>query len=214
MHAQTDRAGADPRLAASVRARAVVVTGPPASGKTTLGAALACALHHAFIDLDIVSGAMTRAALALTGADETALGGELGARLRDARYGALLETAAAQLGVGLGVVLSGPFTRERTDPARWDALRERLDCPDATLICLELDEPTRRKRMQARGALRDRDKTATPVAGDRGGLIPGAIRLDGAGKPEAVLDAALTALDGIAGNLSRPEVEQPSPHRC
>ncbi len=73
---------------------------------------------------------MTRAALALAGADETALDGELGAQLRDARYGALLDTAAANLGVGLGVVLSGPFTRERTDPARWEALRERLGCPD------------------------------------------------------------------------------------
>ncbi|HEY3772061.1 MAG TPA: AAA family ATPase [Solirubrobacteraceae bacterium] len=202
MHSETDRAGA------------VVVAGPPASGKTTLGAALARVLHHAFIDLDIVTGTMTRAALALAAADETALDGEIGAQLRDARYGALLETAAAQIGVGLGVVLSGPFTRERTDPACWDALRERLDCPDATLICLELDEPARRERMRARGAVRDREKMAAPVAGDRGTPIPDAIRLDGGARPEVVLDAALTALDEIAGNLSRPEVEQPSPRPC
>jgi predicted kinase len=214
MHGKTDRAGADTRLAASVHARAVVVAGPPASGKTTLGAALARVLHHAFIDLDIVTGAMTRAALAFAGADETALDSALGVRLRDTRYGALLDTAAAQIGVGLGVVLSGPFTRERTDPARWDALRERLGCPDAALICLDLDEPTRRERMRARDALRDRDKVAAPVAGDRDALIPSAIRLDGAGEPEAVLEAALTSLDGLAGNLPRPELEQPSPHPC
>ena len=162
MHRQTDRAGADPRLAASVRARAVVVAGPPASGKTTLGAALARVLHHTFIDLDIVTGAMTRAALALAGADETALDGALGTRLRDARYDALLDTAAANLDLGLGVVVSGPFTRERLDPARWEAIRRRLGCTDAALICLELDEPSRRTRMEARGAPRDRAKLRLP----------------------------------------------------
>ncbi|MGH2908128.1 MAG: AAA family ATPase, partial [Solirubrobacteraceae bacterium] len=99
MHAERTRAGA------------VVIAGPPASGKTTLGAALARALHHAFIDLDTVTAAMTRAALALAGADETALDGALGERLREARYDTLLDTAAANLDVGLGVVLSGPFTR-------------------------------------------------------------------------------------------------------
>jgi predicted kinase len=197
MHAETDRAGADTRLAASVRARAVVVAGPPASGKTTLGAALARVLHHTFIDLDIVTGAMTRAALALAGADETALDGALGARLRDARYDALLDTAAANLDLGLGVVLSGPFTRERRDPARWEAIRGRLGCADAALICLELDQPSRRARMEARGAPRDRAKLRlADAAGARpdAGLPAGAIRLDGSGDPETVLMAALAAL--------------------
>jgi predicted kinase len=203
----------------------VVVSGPPASGKTTLAAALARALHHAFIDLDIVTGTMTRAALALAAADETALDGELGARLRDARYGALLDTAAANLRVGLGVVLSGPFTRERTEPARWDALRERLDYPDAVLISLELAEPARRLRMQARDAPRDRAKLATGAnrGQSRGSLPEGAIRLDASACPDALLDAALAALAAVtavaavtalaadAGSLFRPEPEQPSP---
>ena len=209
MHSQTDRAGADARHAAGIRARAVVIAGPPASGKTTLGAALAHALHHAFIDLDIVTGPMTRAALALAGADETALDGELGARLRDARYGALLDTAAVNLALGHGVVLTGPFTRERTDPARWDALRERLSCPDATLICLELDEELRVRRMETRGAARDRAKVRTDASEPRDSLATGpsdAIRLDGGGDPRDVLSAALTALDAAPPH--------PSPRRC
>jgi predicted kinase len=205
MHAEKDRAGA------------VVVAGPPASGKTTLGAALARVLHHAFIDLDIVTGTMTRAALTLAGADETALDGELGARLRDARYGALLDTAAANLGLGMGVVLSGPFTRERTDATRWDALRERLGGADARLICLELDEDTRRRRMQARGAARDRVKLTTlgadPTA-PHPALPAGAVRLDGRDDPDTLLTAALAALGGVAGSLLRPVTEQPSPPRC
>jgi predicted kinase len=207
MHSQTDRAGAGARPAASTRARAVVIAGPPASGKTTLGAALARALHHAFIDLDIVTGTMTRAALALAGADETALDGELGARLRDARYGALLDTAAANLGLGLGVVLTGPFTRERTDPARWDALRDRLSCPDATLICLELDEEMRRRRMEARGAPRDRVKLRAPACERSDSLPTGpadAIRLDGGGDPHDVLSAALVALGAAPPHSSPP----------
>jgi predicted kinase len=215
MHAETDRAGADARTTAGVRARAVVIAGPPASGKTTLGAALARALHRAFVDLDIVTGTMTRAALTLAGADETALHGELGDRLRDARYGALIDTAAANLGLGLGVVLSGPFTRERADPARWDALRTRLRCPDAALICLELDEGLRRDRMRARDAARDR---AEPAVGDpqrRAAssdlLPPGAIRLDSAAAPDALLEAALAALSGPGRrNLPRAELDQPS----
>jgi len=176
------------------RVRAVVVSGPPASGKTTLAAGLAHALHHAFIDLDIVTGTMTRATLALAGADETALDGELGARLRDARYGAVLDTAAANLGVGLGVVLSGPFTHERTESARWNGLRERLGCPDTTLICLELAEPLRRERMRARDAPRDRAKLRAEEPSVTTDPLPGAIRIDASGDPAAVLDAALAAL--------------------
>ena len=129
--------------------------------------------------------------------DATALDGPLGARLRDARYDALLDTAAANLDLGLGVVLSGPFTRERLDPARWEAIRRRLGCPDATLICLELDEPSRRTRMEARGAPRDRAKLRLPDSAEAGpdaGLPAGTIRLDGGGDPEAVLLAALRAL--------------------
>jgi predicted kinase len=196
MHVQTDRAVADDLLPARVHPKVVVVAGPPASGKTTLGAALARVLHHTFIDLDIVTGAMTRAALAFAGADETALDGPLGDQLRDARYGALFDTATANLDLGLGVVLSGPFTRERSDPARWEAVRRRLGCVDAALICLELDEPSRRARMQARGAPRDRAKLrlTETAAGPETGLPGGAIRLDGGGDPEAVLAAALTAL--------------------
>jgi predicted kinase len=181
----------------------VVVAGPPASGKTTLAAALAHVLHHAFIDLDTVTGAMTRAALALAGTDETALDGALGARLREARYGALLDTAAANLGVGLGVVLSAPFTLERAEPARWEAVRERLGDADPALICLELDEPSRRARMEARGAPRDRAKLRLPDsagAGPEAGLPAGAIRLGG-GDPESMLEAALAALSD-------------HPHRC
>lgn len=212
MHAERTRAGADARPAASVRARAVVIAGPPASGKTTLGAALARVLHYAFIDLDIVTGPLSRAALALAGADETALDAAPGARLRDARYDALLDTAAANLAVGLGVVLCGPFTRERTDPTRWETLRARLGRPDAALVCLDLDEPARRARMEARGALRDRAKLSAPEGTKEPSAPPAdAIRLDASARPDALLDAALAALTGPdAGSPSRPDPEQPS----
>jgi predicted kinase len=191
-----NRVDADARSAASVRARAVIIAGPPASGKTTLGAALAHALHHAFIDIDIVSGPLTRAALALAGADERALDGELGAQLRDARYRGLLDTAEANLRAGIGVVLSGPFTRERRDPDRWEALRARLGGADTSLICLELDERARHARMGARGALRDQGKLAAAMEprAPRDRLPQGAIRLDATASRRALLDAALDAL--------------------
>jgi predicted kinase len=205
MHAERTRAGA------------VVIAGPPASGKTTLGAALARALHHAFIDLDTVTAAMTRAALALAGADETALDGALGERLREARYDTLLDTAAANLDVGLGVVLSGPFTHERTDAGRWAAVRARLGCPDAALICLELNEPARRRRMRVRSAPRDRAKlSAAGATTEPSAPPPGAIRLDAGASADALLDAALAALATLAadaGRLSDREGQEPSQHR-
>lgn len=193
---EANRVDADARPAASVRARAVVIAGPPASGKTTLGAALARALHHAFIDLDIVTGPLTRAALALAGADETALDGELGEQLRDARYGALLDTAEANLRAGIGVVLTGPFTRERSDPASWEALRARLGGAETCLICLELDERHRRARMRARGAVRDQRKltAALEPRPPQARLPQGAIPLDAAVGRRMLLDSALAAL--------------------
>ena len=196
MHAQTDRAGADTRLAASVRARAVVVAGPPASGKTTLGAALARVLHHTFIDLDIVTGAMTRAALALAGADETALDGALGARLRDARYGALLDTAAANLDLGLGVVLSGPFTRERPIPraGRRSAGGSAARTPRSSASSSTSRPAAPAWRRAAPHATVRSCACLSLRAGPDAGLPAGAIRLDGGGDPEAVLEAALRAL--------------------
>jgi adenylate kinase family enzyme len=65
---------------------AVIVSGPPASGKTTLATALASALHYAIMDLDTVTSPLTRAALRAATGDETAIDTSAGEALRSARY--------------------------------------------------------------------------------------------------------------------------------
>ena len=49
---------------------AIVVTGPPATGKSSLGAALAEELNAALIDQDVATGALTDVIAALVGVDD------------------------------------------------------------------------------------------------------------------------------------------------
>ena len=89
---------------------AVIVSGPPASGKTTLATALASALHYAIMDLDTVTGPLTRAALRAATGDETAIDSTAAVALRTPRYETLIDLAAANLAAGIGVVIAAPFT--------------------------------------------------------------------------------------------------------
>jgi predicted kinase len=132
---------------------AVVVSGPPGSGKTTFATALARRGGYALFDIDVVTGPLTRAALGLLGAEEAALDGEWGARLREARYDSLVDAAAANHDLGLGVVVVAPFTVERHDATRWRALSSRFG-REPTLVYLDAPPEV----VAARAAPRDRLK--------------------------------------------------------
>ncbi|HVC25473.1 MAG TPA: AAA family ATPase [Acidimicrobiales bacterium] len=143
---------------------AVVVSGPPGSGKTTFATALARAARLVLLDLDDVAGPLTAAALALCGATEAALDdGELGTALRDARYASLLATAESNLGLGLGVVTVAPFTRERSSSEAWDELARHLG-HDAALCYLDCPVPLLLERLERRAAPRDAAKLASTAA--------------------------------------------------
>ncbi|HWC83343.1 MAG TPA: ATP-binding protein [Pseudonocardiaceae bacterium] len=144
---------------------ALLITGPPASGKTTLGRALAAELGGCLLDMDVLTGALTEAIGELVGTadlDAPALSG----RIRVARYESLLATAEDNLRVGVPVVLIAPFTAERTDPAAWAAARDRLSAaggaPRLVWLRLPADELLRRLRVRAAG--RDAAKLADPNA--------------------------------------------------
>ena len=81
------------------RPAAVLIGGPPATGKTTLATALAPRLGAALLDLDVATGPLTRVVSDLIGVhdpDDPAL-----ARLtRAARYDTLLGLAEANLQAG------------------------------------------------------------------------------------------------------------------
>jgi len=148
-----------PRVASP---RAFVISGPPASGKSSLGALLARALGAALLDQDVMTGSLVAVIAGLVGtqADDRD-DPRLRAASRNAVYQVLLDAAVANLAVGTSVVLVAPFARERSDAQRWNLVSERLaagGAPHLLWMSCPMDELVR--RMRARAAPRDRAKLA------------------------------------------------------
>lgn len=144
---------------------ALLITGPPASGKSTLAAAVAVRVRGALLDQDVMTGALTAVVGELVGThdlDDPALS----TLTRAARYEAVIATAVHNLRAGMPVVLVAPFTAERTDPAAWHVVRDRLRDAGGrpTLVWLRLPADELVLRLRTRGADRDRGKLADPAA--------------------------------------------------
>jgi predicted kinase len=151
--------GSDPRLPV------VLLTGPPASGKTTVGRSLARHLGAALVDQDIATAPLTAVVADLVGVldlDDQRLAGPT----RAARYETVIALAEDNLRAGLTVVLVAPFSAERRDIRAWDALDERLRAAGGSplLVWLRLDAAVVVQRLRARGEDRDAAKLANPSA--------------------------------------------------
>lgn len=141
---------------------AVLVSGPPATGKSTLAAALAPRMGAAILDLDIATGPLTRIAAERVGVydlDDPVLAG----LTRAARYDTLLGLADANLRTGRPVVLVAPFSQERADPAAWAATARRLP-GDPALVWLYLPPEELIRRLTRRAEARDEPKIRDPAA--------------------------------------------------
>ena len=148
------------------RAAAVLIGGPPATGKSTLAAALAPEMGAALLDLDVATGPLTRVVSGLVGVrdlEDPVLAG----LTRDARYDTLLELAGQNLRMGLPVVLVAPFSRERAEPPAWAAMAGRL-ATDPTMVWLHLPPQELIARLTRRALSRDEDKIRDPAAFLRG----------------------------------------------
>jgi predicted kinase len=144
------------------RAAAILIGGPPATGKSTLATALAPRLGAALLDLDVVTGPLVRVVSGLTGVrdlDDPVLAG----LTRDARYSALLDLADANLRAGLPVVLVAPFSRERAEPSAWAATARRLG-GDPLMVWLHLPPQELVQRLAGRALSRDEDKIRDPAS--------------------------------------------------
>lgn len=140
---------------------AVLVTGPPAAGKTTVGRVLARRLGAALLDLDTATAPLVAVVADLSGVDDLD-DPRLAGHTRSARYETLTALAEDNLRAGTPVVLVAPFSAERTDPQAWRRLESRLLAAGGrpVLLWLRLDPAVAIQRLRARGAARDRPKLA------------------------------------------------------
>jgi predicted kinase len=141
---------------------AVLIGGPPATGKSTLAMALAPRLNAAVLDLDTATAPLTRVVAGLAGVhdlDDPVLAG----LTRDARYDTLLALAEANLMAGRPVVLVAPFSAERARPSAWAATIQRIPV-EATMVWLHLPPAELIRRLAQRGHARDENKIRDPAS--------------------------------------------------
>lgn len=144
------------------RAAAVLIGGPPATGKSTLATALAPRLGAALLDLDVATGPLTQVVSHLIGVrdlNDPVLAG----LTRDARYDTLLGLADANLRAGLPVVLVAPFSSERAQPSAWAATARRI-AGDPTMVWLHLPAGELVQRLTRRALARDENKIRDPAS--------------------------------------------------
>jgi predicted kinase len=144
---------------------ALVISGPPASGKSTLGALLARRVGAVLLDQDVVTGPLTRVVAGLLANDDLD-SPALAAATRNARYESLIAVAEDNLRIHNPVVLVAPFTEERRAETAWQRLASRLQASggEPLLIWLRLSPEELIARMRTRGAARDRAKLAAQEA--------------------------------------------------
>ncbi|KQQ28509.1 AAA family ATPase [Frondihabitans sp. Leaf304] len=149
---------------ASLSTRAILVCGVPASGKTSFGKELARDLGWALLDLDTVTNPLFEYVGGEFLVDVPTAEKPTRATVNDVRYQCLFDTAAEILEVGVNVVIVAPFTSERTFPASWQTVAERLRVDDDRVTLVWVDTPADEvvARMTLRGADRDLDKIARP----------------------------------------------------
>ena len=178
----------------AARPRLIVVFGPPGSGKSTLARALAPRLGAAYLDSDTIT-------VPFFGEDRDS---DAYVRMRPVLYDALYALAAANLELGLSVVVDGPHGSVLADEAwfeRISSMAERMSA-DMRFVRCAVDPERMRQRMIARGERRDEAKLAAWdgfVAGQpnwRDAVFPHLTVETAEGAFDAILAGVLAWLDG------------------
>jgi predicted kinase len=145
-------------------AEAIIVCGVPASGKTTFAQGLARELRWTYLDLDTLTNPLFEYMGGEFLVDVPTSEPPVRASVNDIRYTCLFDTTRENLGLGNSVVVVAPFTSERTFPAAWARLVERLAIPASRVHLAWMDTPAEEVvvRMQLRGAARDLEKIKEP----------------------------------------------------
>ena len=142
------------------RPAALLIAGPPASGKSTVGASLAGTLGATLIDQDLATGPLLSVIGSLVNVDDID-DPRLVTLTRAGRYETITRLAEDNLRVGNTVLLVAPFTEERRNLHAWEELVDRLHRAAGgavTMIWLYLSREELLQRMRDRGADRDAAK--------------------------------------------------------
>jgi len=124
----------------------VIVTGPPASGKTTLGRALATRLHMPFLYKDGIKETLFDT---LGWSDR-----EWSRKLGVATYALLFHVLEMELAAGRSLVVESNFDAERAGPS-FLALRERYSFHPVQVCCVA-DGAVLLERFRSRAATNER----------------------------------------------------------